>query len=341
MTAEDRSDRRAQREERLARAAREALGGGRRLTGVERISGGTTKGVFRLTMDDASTAVAYLWEDAENYWPKTEDDDPADTFSQRIGIDLFEASQRRLRAIGVRTVEIYLLDREGGANGARSENPADLAIVEDLPGEQLEQLLHRDPQAAAPVMDRLAESLGTMREQRAPTYGRVAVVDAGGTARGTSCEGVILEWALRDLAEAAARDRRIADARDRLEERLHTLHGRIAPRAQYAVVHGELGPDHVRIDAAGNPVIIDIEGLMYFDVEWEHVFLWIRLQDEHYRRLAVGGLDQDRLALYTLAQRLSLTAGPLRLLDGPFPDRRFMQEVSEFNLNRALELAAE
>lgn len=62
---------------------------------------------------------------------------------------------------------------------------------------------------------------------------------------------------------------------------------------------------------------------MYFDVEWEHVFLRIRLHDA-YRPLAVDGLDEDRLALYMLAQRLSLTAGPLRLLDGDFPDRAFM-----------------
>lgn len=111
----------------------------------------------------------------------------------------------------------------------------------------------------------------------------------------------------------------------------------VRPRAEYAVVHGELGPDHVRVDAGGNPVLIDIEGLMYSDVEWEHVFLRIRLH-EAYRPLAVPGLDEDRLALYTPAQRLSLTAGPLRLLDGDFPGRAFMAGIAEHNLKTALEL---
>jgi len=32
-------------------------------------------------------------------------------------------------------------------------------------------------------------------------------------------------------------------------------------------------------------------------------------------------LDGQRLAVYILAMRLSLVAGPLRLLDGDFPDR--------------------
>lgn len=49
----------------------------------------------------------------------------------------------------------------------------------------------------------------------------------------------------------------------------------------------------------------------------------------------MSGLDENRLALYMLAQRLSLTAGPLRLLDGDFPDRTFMKNISEHNLKEA------
>jgi len=316
----------------LAGAVRAALGGARRLETVERVAGGTTKGVYRLTTDDGTTAVAYVWDATENYWPALEgDDDLTEPFSPGIGLDLFEASYARLDALGVRVPAIRLIDRD------RAHFPADLAIVEDVPGENLERLLARDPQAAAPVLARLAETLATMRDHRAPAYGKVAVVDSGGTSRGTSCEDVVLTRALRDLAEAAARDPRIANARHRLEERLRALAAAVRPRTEYAVVHGELGPGHVLVDAAGRPVVIDIEGLMYFDVEWEHVHLRIRLH-EHYRPLAVAGLDEDRLALYHLAQRLSLTAGPLRLLDSDFPDRSFMAGIAEHNLCQALDL---
>jgi hypothetical protein len=78
----------------------------------------------------------------------------------------------------------------------------------------------------------------------------------------------------------SARDHRIADARNQLEDRLRQLTAAARPRAEYSVVHGEL--------------------------------------------LAVDPLDEDRLALYQLTQHLSLTAGPLRLLDGDFADREFM-----------------
>lgn len=44
--------------ERLAGAARAALGAGRRLEAVERVADGSKKGVYRLLMDDATTTVA-------------------------------------------------------------------------------------------------------------------------------------------------------------------------------------------------------------------------------------------------------------------------------------------
>ncbi|MFE0537816.1 hypothetical protein ACFW20_27690 [Streptomyces nigra] len=87
----------------------------------------------------------------------------------------------------------------------------------------------------------------------------------------------------------------------------------------------------------GTPVLIDIEGLMYFDVEWEHVFLRLRF-GERYPALARPGLDPNRLDLYALATHLSLVAGPLRLLDGDFPHREVMRGVADHNAGAALAL---
>jgi hypothetical protein len=66
----------------LAEATRAALGSGRQLEGVARLAGWTTKGAYRLTLDDRSTFVAYLWGESENFWPPTvHDGDLADQFS--------------------------------------------------------------------------------------------------------------------------------------------------------------------------------------------------------------------------------------------------------------------
>ncbi|GAB2459914.1 hypothetical protein GCM10027187_29570 [Streptosporangium sandarakinum] len=56
---------------------------------------------------------------------------------------------------------------------------------------------------------------------------------------------------------------------------------------------------------------------------------------ERYAALSQPGLDPQRLDLFMLAMRLSLVAGPLRLLDGDFPDRSFMRSIAEHNTEEA------
>ncbi|WP_327297320.1 phosphotransferase family protein [Streptomyces sp. NBC_01197] len=321
----------------LEGVARAALGDGRRLDGVARLRGGSKKGVYRLTFDDGSTAIVYIWDDAENFWPATDAgdadghtaDDHTDTFSHASGIDLFQAANRRLDALGIRTPRILLADR------SRCHYPADIAVVEDVPGENFEALLRREPHRMEATLAVLAETLAVMRRHTGPGFGKVALIDGGGVARGRSCEQGVLDRALDDLAEAASRDSRIGRVRRHLEEEVRGLAAAVRPRSEYGLVHGELGPDHVLVDRLGQPVLIDIEGLMFFDVEWEHAFLRIRF-GEHYRWFDTRDLDEQRLTFYTLAMRLSLVAGPLRLLDGDFPDRDAMMGIAEHNLQQAL-----
>jgi len=308
--------------------ARAAVGGGRRLAGVSRLAGGSKKGVYRLAFDDGFTAVAYLWAGNENYWPGA-GGDPTDPLSDASGASLFAAASRELDAAGVRTPRVYLIDRSG------RHYPADAAVVEDVPGGNLEILLDQRPQEAAAPLARLSEALEAMYRRQSPRYGKVALVRGGGTAAGSSCEQVVFDRAVADLAEAARRDTRIGAARSRLESVLNEMAALVRPRQEYRLIHGELGPDHLVMGRDGVPVLIDIEGLMFFDVEWEHVFLKIRF-GRHYRLLERAGLDERRLALYTLAMRLSLVAGPLRLLDGDFPDRDAMTSIVEHNLRQAL-----
>lgn len=315
----------------LARAAT-----GRTLAAVARLRGGSKKGVYRLTFDDDTTAVAYVWSADEDYWDAGPSD-PRDPFSHGTGLDLFTAAHDRLAAAGVRTPRLLYAD------ATHTHLPADAALVEDLRGGSLEQALERDPAAGHAALQRLAAQLRTLHAHEGPAFGKVALVDNGGESSASSCERRVTEGALRDIAATAVRDTRIAAAREELEAAVRDHAAAVRPRTRYSLIHGELGPDHVLLDAEGNPALIDIEGLMYFDAEWEHVFLQIRF-GRHYDTLRVPGtlrapgLDEDRLRLYRLAMHLSLVSGPLRLLDGDFPDPEPMRAIAEHNLRRALEL---
>jgi hypothetical protein len=304
-------------------------GRGPRVTGVQRLRGGSQKGVYRLALDDGRTVACYIWSDQENYWPAAAPRAPTDPFGGASGAGLFEASHAQLDRLGVRTPRVYLLDR------GRSLYPDEIALVEDVRGGNLEEWLERGEPGAPQTLGRLGDALTALHGCRSQSVGKAEVVARGLTAD-RPCAQIVLDRALGDLAEAANRVERVAAVRDRLETALAGL-ATLPPRAEHALIHGELGPDHVLVDGHGHPVLIDIEGVMFFDVEWEHAFLELRF-GEHYRRLrpAPGVLEEPRLRLYRLAMYLSLVAGPLRLLDGDFPDRTGMLAIAEANIGRTL-----
>ena len=284
--------------------------GDRRLTTVARVSGGSNKGVHRLTFADGGTCLAYRWND-ENYWP-VRTVLTVGPLGGRHDRARFLDRQGRLSALGVRVPEVLAL---GGT---------DLALVEDVRGGSLEDLLALDPAAGREALARLRDLL--LRMHAAPG----ATPDFP-----EPCAEIIAERGRRALAEAATRVTRIAARRPRLEYALSTRLAAVEPRQRHGWIHGELGPDHVRVDDSGEPVLIDIEGALIFDVEWEHAFMELRF-GEHYPALHTVDLDPARMALYRLVHHLSLVAGPLILLDGDFPDRAFMRGIAEWHTEQVL-----
>jgi Phosphotransferase enzyme family len=318
--------------ESLRPVVRAALGPGRAVTDVARLAGGTKKGAYRVVVDDDVTVLVYVWNPAEDFWAgvlPAGADDPLNPFSHASGLDLFEAAARRLTAAGVRCPRVLLADR------GRGLYPGDVAVVEYVPGSTLEAVLESDPRAASRPLGVLADWLAAMEACRATGFGKVAVVDAGLSARGGSCAQAVLERALHEVDEICAREARAAGEGGRLSDLLRALAEPLEPRGTSGLVHGELGPDHILLDRDGDPVLIDIEGLLYFDAEWEHVFLRLRFGDR-YPRLARPGLDQDRLRFYRLAQHLNLVAGPLRIADSGHPERAWFLELADYHLAQAL-----
>jgi len=120
----------------------------------------------RLAFDDGFSAVGYLWNEEESFWPAVSPppgyDPLTDPFSDASGAGLFEAAHGLLTGLGVRVPEIYLLDRTGAFGDA------DVALVEQVRAGKLEELLRVDVGAAAEVMARLA---GTGADVRLPCRG--------------------------------------------------------------------------------------------------------------------------------------------------------------------------
>ncbi|GIF75536.1 phosphotransferase [Asanoa siamensis] len=301
----------------------EQFGTARRLLDVRRLAGGSRKGVYRLRLDDGTSAVLYRWTDDEDYWPAPPVV-PGDPFVNASGPALFAASHAALTAAGVRVPRLITTD------GA-------VALLEDAGGTTLETLLERDPAAAAAPLAALGDAVRRMHTTFGPRYGKLEEIDH--TAAQRPAQDVILDRALVHLDAAAARDDRMAAAREPIAAHARRLHGAVRPRHEFALIHAELGPDHVLVTADGEPVLIDIEGVSYFDVEWEHAFLQLRF-GAAYPALGPVACDPARLAFYRYAQVLALVEGPLRIATTDFPQRRWMLDLADLNITKACREAA-
>jgi hypothetical protein len=306
----------------------EQFGADRRLTALDRLTGGSKKGVYRLGLDDQTTMILYVWAAGENYWPPspTVPDDP---FADASGAELFAANHAALAAAGVRTPRLLMLDRDG------RYLDADLALVEDAGALRLEALMERDPAAAAAPLSTLGDALRRMHTTFSPHYGKLVAIACGEASQTRRTEDIIVDRALGHLDAAAARDARLAGAHDRIVGHVRYLRSAVTAREAYGLVHGELGPDHVLVTTAGEAIVIDFEGLAYFDVEWDHAWLQMRF-GAAYQALRPVDLDPHRVELYRYAQVLSLIEGPLRIADTDFPDRQWMLNLAEWNITKAL-----
>ena len=225
-----------------------------------------------------------------------------------------------------------MLDREG------RYLEADIALVEDAGALRLEELMERDPAAAAAPLSALGDALRRMHTTFGSHYGKLAAIVRGEASQTRRTEDIIVDRALGHLDAAATRDARLAGARHRIAAHVRYLRSTVIAREEYGLVHGELGPDHVLVTPAGEAVMIDFEGLAYFDVEWDHAWLQMRFGDT-YPALRPVDLDPHRLALYRYAQTLSLIEGPLRIADTDFPNRQWMLDLAEWNILKALAAA--
>jgi Phosphotransferase enzyme family len=316
----------------LAAVVHEAFGTDRSIVSVDRLAGGTKKGVYRVALDDSTSAVVYVWSADEDYWDGLLPDsshDPESVFAHSSGIDLFEAATRRMESVGARSPRLFFTDR------SRRLYPGEIAVTEDVTGGTLQELLDDDPEAGKATLGQLAEMVRAMHEYRAPRFGKVAFVDGGGVSKGGTCEAAHLDHALMNIADAATRDVRAAAGREQLEDKLRTLYAAVEPRSEFGLLHGELCAEHTLVGPQGEPVIIDIEGLMYFDAEVDHC--WMRMRfEEHYQALRVPGLDPVRMKYYQYTMHLDLVGGPMRIADGDFPDRDWMLGVAGHHLQKAL-----
>lgn len=310
----------------LQQYAKAIFGNAYTISGVTSIHGGAQKVVYKLEFAGGFACMLYVWDMQNNYFrEEIQNDLPIE---RSYGGDLFEQNNIFLTRIGVRTPTLYEINKE------RERYLFDFAFVEYVPGQSAEAYMAADPAVQQTVFTKINEMLVHMHTVDHNVYGKISGINDNAV----PCHHLQLRDAEKQLAFLAQYANVIKDKEGLLAESLHTLESRIVRRDRYAFIHGELGPDHVLIGDKLEPYLIDIEGAMFYDLEYEHSFLAFRFGRLYDSYLRSESLDCHRMNFYRLYHHISCATGGLKLMQRGFPNQALAESIYTFNLKSALAL---
>lgn len=308
----------------LTHYTKQVFGSGYAISQITRLNGGAQKVVYQLDFLNGFSCMLYVWDLSMNYF--REEIEHSDHDMRSYGADLFCENNQVLTQLGIPTPELYNLNLE------RREYAFDYALVERIGGGKAEDYFaHPDTAEQQRLFRQIGEMVAKMHDSARDVHGRPGQTKSPRK----SCQQELVDNALRQITYAASYLPEIAAAQEGLMSVLQECSSRILPRTSYGLIHGELGPDHILVNANLEPYLIDIEGVTYFDIEHEHSFLEFRF-GEHYRYFRQDHLDPDRMAFYRLHHHISLIGGGLKLLHRGFPNRQFAQGIVDHHLKCAL-----
>ncbi|ETI68499.1 phosphotransferase [Neobacillus vireti] len=295
---------------------------------VKQLHGGAQKVVYKVACLDGFTCILYVWDWSKNYVLGRAKNEKAKPIGQSYGAELFEYNFKYLQQLGIRVPNVYYIDR------TQSSYSFDFAIVEDVGNIDLSAYIQANPELKPFVLKKLENMLKRIHKHSSEKYGQLNLVDRI-EKQSLTCEQIVLNETLKDLDHLVGNVPSIAENKDRLTKVLYKLYGDLSPRRKYGLIHGELGPDHVRVDPEGNPILIDIEGCKFFDIEYEHAFLEFRF-GEHYRYIRNDELDPNRMLFYKFHLHISYSSGPIKIIEGGFPDADFIRDIVDYNVKATL-----
>ncbi len=303
------------------------LGSGYEVKRVSRLHGGAQKVVYKINCTNGFTCMLYVWDLSQNYFEADILHEHEGLHAQLYGSEPFKRSYEEMRRLGIRTPILY------GLNQERTKYSYDYALVEYVDGYPTEAYMkHPDTRVQDKVFQRLGEVLYRMHGQDRKAFGLPGIDGESEN----ECHLLLVDNAKVQLSYVIEHHEMIRKVHNKLLELLMEMAANIQLRRRYGWIHGELGPDHVLVNKALEPILIDIEGAQYFDIEHEHSFLQLRF-GEHYRYLTTDRLDPVRMQFYWFHHHISLTSGGLKLLHRGFPDRSFAQQLTAYHANRLLQ----
>lgn len=291
------------------------------ITAITRLLGGAQKGVYKVDCSNLFSCVLYIWDDSLSYFDASE---IKEIFTSNSAI-LFERNYELLKTHGISVPKLYDIDR------SKTTFPFEYALVEYIDGSDLESLLYNEKVDCILMLRDLRDNLKKVHSIKNPEVG-----DLRGYQDSTfCCEDYVKQSLECSLAYLFEHYEPIKELKEQLVKVSCMLYESIEKRKEYSFIHWELGPNHVMVDRFNKIYLIDIEGMKFFDIEYEYSFLQLRF-GKYYLDVASLSVDPNRMKYYKFYHHISCIEGGCYLINQDYYDLSDAYGMVEYNYNELL-----
>lgn len=221
------------------------------------IRGGISKQVYKISTQTESYML-YIWlRPYDGTLTENQIDDVEYLFPD--GFQYFIYNTELLSNIGVRVPKII-------ASGHYKESDFNFAIIECFKGISLKEYMQSDGNISI-FADKIVDTMSKLSMQKRNYYGSPIETKPNNI----SAAQLIFNFYAEELNIASKLDSEINDLKKNILTLMQNKFSKIVEtdNQEYSLVHGELTPPHIFILDDGEIGLIDIEGVKYFDVEYD------------------------------------------------------------------------
>lgn len=224
---------------------------------MDEIGGGMSKQVYKITTQ-ADSFILYIWRRPYDN-RLTENQTRGIEYLFPDGFKYFVHNSKLLSDLGIRVP--YILTA-----GRHDEGGFDYAIVECFKGQSMADYMGSGGNMAA-AADKITAVMDRMAAEKRAFYGPPKESEPNDI----SAVQLVFNFTAEELNIASKLDNEVSALRPAVLQLMQKKMSEIDERKtrEFSLIHGELTPPHVFMLEDGEIGLIDVEGVKYFDVEFD------------------------------------------------------------------------
>lgn len=312
----------------LNKCMKEIFGNKSEIKEIKKLTGGVQKSTYKIECITGEKAILHIWDISHEVFSEKHKDKNTDILITNSA-NLFKVNNEFMMKNNINTPKILKIDI------TKQLYPFEYAFVEYISNiDMWEIICSKDENRKERILNKLNEQLIKLHSHKRSKFGNLK--NEKETAK--SFEKIIYDQTINELDYLIANNREIKENQQKIMKTLNRMYENLKPRKEFTLVHGELAPNHILINEEDEVYFIDIEGMKYRDIEFEHSFLEF-LFGENYRHIKSNKIDETRRIFYKYHLHLSFAYGHLKILrEMKYEGSENLGEIVEYNIKEALKL---